>query len=157
MLWLITSLIARFMGPTWGPSGADRTQVGTMLAPWTLLSGLSLESRWIQKYISTFREIIDYGCDTSSNDLLVMLRVDWSFEPSPWEVALIYNNVSHWLGVSLESALNAISGMTWNNKLMFWKCWVQWRSELFIYLFTPEQLEVKNWGELRIPFDTHVC
>ena len=26
------------MGPTWGPSGADRTQVGPMLAPWTLLS-----------------------------------------------------------------------------------------------------------------------
>ena len=35
----IISLIARFMGPTWGPSGADRTQVGPMLAPWTLLSG----------------------------------------------------------------------------------------------------------------------
>ena len=32
-------LIARFMGPTWGPSGADRTQVVPMLAPWTLLSG----------------------------------------------------------------------------------------------------------------------
>ena len=29
-------LIARFMGPTWGPSGADRTQVGPMLAPWNL-------------------------------------------------------------------------------------------------------------------------
>ena len=27
------------MGPIWGPSGADRTQVGPMLAPWTLLSG----------------------------------------------------------------------------------------------------------------------
>ena len=27
------------MGPTWGPSEADRTQVGPMLAPWTLLSG----------------------------------------------------------------------------------------------------------------------
>ena len=35
------SLIARFMGPTWGPSGADRTQVGPMLAPWTLLSGIT--------------------------------------------------------------------------------------------------------------------
>ena len=33
------TLIARFLGPTWGPSGADRTQVGPMLAPWTLLSG----------------------------------------------------------------------------------------------------------------------
>ena len=27
------------MRPTWGPSGADRTQVGPMLAPWILLSG----------------------------------------------------------------------------------------------------------------------
>ena len=32
-------LVARFKGPTWGPSGADRTQEGPMLAPWTLLSG----------------------------------------------------------------------------------------------------------------------
>ena len=35
-------LIARFMGTTWGPSGANRTQVGPMLAPWTLLSGAIL-------------------------------------------------------------------------------------------------------------------
>ena len=33
------TLRTRFMGPTWGPSGTDRTQVGPMLAPWTLLSG----------------------------------------------------------------------------------------------------------------------
>ena len=33
-------LIARFMGPTWGPFGANMTQVGPILAPWTLLSGV---------------------------------------------------------------------------------------------------------------------
>ena len=37
----IPSLIARFMAPTWGPSGANRAQVGPMLAPWTLLSGFA--------------------------------------------------------------------------------------------------------------------
>ena len=37
---LAISLIARFMEPSWGPSGADRTQMGPMLAPWTLLSRL---------------------------------------------------------------------------------------------------------------------
>ena len=40
--WTILRLstqIAKFMGPTWGPPGADRTQVGPMLAPWNLLSG----------------------------------------------------------------------------------------------------------------------
>ena len=37
----IGSLIARSMGPTWGPPVADRTQVGPMLAPWTLISGMA--------------------------------------------------------------------------------------------------------------------
>ena len=44
---LILSLIARFMGPTWGPSGADRTQVGPMLVPGILLSGMIQISRKI--------------------------------------------------------------------------------------------------------------
>ena len=35
----IATLMARLMGPTWDPPGADTTQVGPMLAPWTLLSG----------------------------------------------------------------------------------------------------------------------
>ena len=54
LVWLLTAPtqmeytpIARFMGPIWGPSGADRTQVGPMLAPWTLLSGyLSHPLQW---------------------------------------------------------------------------------------------------------------
>ena len=32
--------IAKFMGPTWGPSGTCRPQMGPILAPWTLLSGI---------------------------------------------------------------------------------------------------------------------
>ena len=34
-------LIAIFMGPTWGPPGSCRPQMGPMLAPWTLVSGTS--------------------------------------------------------------------------------------------------------------------
>ena len=34
------SQIAKFMGPTWDPSGSCRPQMGPMLAPWTLLSGV---------------------------------------------------------------------------------------------------------------------
>ena len=45
---IVTPLIAKFMGPTWDPSGADMTQVGPMLAPWTLLSG----SIWHQTSLS---------------------------------------------------------------------------------------------------------
>ena len=36
----VIALMARFMGPTWGPPGADSTLVGPMLATWTLLSGI---------------------------------------------------------------------------------------------------------------------
>ena len=47
------SLIARFMGQTRGPSGADRTQVGPMLAPWTLLSGIIIKWLHIMKLDGT--------------------------------------------------------------------------------------------------------
>ena len=36
------SHIAKFMGPTWGPPGSCRSQMGRMLVPWTLLSGIDL-------------------------------------------------------------------------------------------------------------------
>ena len=39
LLYNVDTKKARMRGPTLGPSGADRTQVGPMLAPWTLLSG----------------------------------------------------------------------------------------------------------------------
>ena len=32
------------MGPTWGPPGSCRPQMGPMLAPWTLLSGIMRKS-----------------------------------------------------------------------------------------------------------------
>ena len=41
----LTGSIARFMGSTWGPSGADRTHVGPMLASRTLLSGTMFTKR----------------------------------------------------------------------------------------------------------------
>ena len=36
----------------------------------------------------------------------INIRVDSSFALSQWETALLCNDVSHWLGASLESALN---------------------------------------------------
>ena len=41
VLWLIATQKAKFMGPTWGPPGSCRPQMGPMLAPRTLLSGNS--------------------------------------------------------------------------------------------------------------------
>ena len=38
----ICSQIVKFMGPTWGPPGSCRPQMGPILAPWTLLLRLLL-------------------------------------------------------------------------------------------------------------------
>ena len=61
--------IARFMGPTWGPSGAYRTQVGPMLAPWTLLSGSGGPSRFCsESHRPCTRTLV---CSTSLMALLI--------------------------------------------------------------------------------------
>ena len=65
-----TSLIARFMGPTWGPPGADRTQVGPMLAPSSSLSGILVTKSWhvvvivflfINNFVHIFTDLIQNG------------------------------------------------------------------------------------------------
>ena len=51
----ITSLLARFMGPAWGPPGDDR------LAPWTLLSGMCL--RFL---VTMYAHVqVKYTCDVA--------------------------------------------------------------------------------------------
>ena len=42
----VLTQIASFTGPTWGSLGSCRPQVGPMLAPWTLLSGLWKQKGW---------------------------------------------------------------------------------------------------------------
>ena len=43
-----------FMGPTWGPPGSCRPQMGPMLAPWTLLSGYNTASDDLITIMTTF-------------------------------------------------------------------------------------------------------
>ena len=37
--------------------------------------------------------------------MYILLKADSRYVPSQWETALLYNDVSHWVGASLESAL----------------------------------------------------
>ena len=85
----LESLIARFMSPTWGPSGADRTQVGPMLAPWTLLSGIIMVPirRWpnldalrltlmtLNKLLRNLNEILRDNFQAHFNN---QLKDDWA-------------------------------------------------------------------------------
>ena len=54
--WIDSYPDSKVHGATWGPSGADRTQVGPMLAPWTLLS-------WyiVRKYFPRIEELTGAG------------------------------------------------------------------------------------------------
>ena len=54
----------KFMGPTWDPPGSCRPQMGLMLAPWTLLSGViyyfilhypQVNTRWKWYYLNTLK------------------------------------------------------------------------------------------------------
>ena len=66
ILFTAITLIAGFMGPTWGPSGADRAQMGPMLAPWPLLSGhgsngpirTQIFSSWWRHQMETFSALL---------------------------------------------------------------------------------------------------
>ena len=110
--WKLT-LIARFMWPTWGPPGADRTQVGPMWATWTLLSGLEGEwqyqnSPWLDNHsvVSTsvgdrrYRRLLP--CDPPAPFPIILKNyIKWY-----WRLLfrLLYQN--HWLlkflGTSLQ-------------------------------------------------------
>ena len=68
------------MGPTWGPSGADRTQVGPMLAPWTLLSGTGYFSEfkiWFISYICCCHAV--YKIVVLHDRLQLNLNGSWQF------------------------------------------------------------------------------
>ena len=73
------------MGPTWGPSGADRTQVGPMLAPWTLLSGVNhvKQKCWDISNKANLRDLI------AATGLVILLKLDLNlrfFSPCDLEI-----------------------------------------------------------------------
>ena len=60
----------------------------------------------------------------------ILLRADSRFAPSQWEAVLLCNNVSHWLGASLEWALLQLKQTLENNNpdvsgltLSWCTCW----------------------------------
>ena len=82
----VISQIVGFMGTIWGPSGADRTQVGPMLAPWTLLSGHWLYRQFIDLMDSFthFSGFMHWYCDKKSLRLLPLAKQKTWPSPSGW-------------------------------------------------------------------------
>ena len=51
---VLTTQIAKFIGPTWGPPGSCQPQVGPMLAPLTLLPGKSNNGQQLWSLTAAF-------------------------------------------------------------------------------------------------------
>ena len=96
------SLIERFMGPTWGPSGAGRTQVGPMFAPWILLSGnCSITSmRGPAAFVNTWR----FPCTSITHTTFAFSDChlpNWYIDTylmEKWYVTMIHANNVHLTG-----------------------------------------------------------
>ena len=88
ILPILLSQIATFMGPTWGPPGSCRPQMGPMLSPWTLLSGV----RW---WVAKLAINSPQGRWCWDHYVLVS---------SQWEMPLHCNTVSRWLSAYTGSS-----------------------------------------------------
>ena len=93
------TLTARFMGPTRGPPGAYRTQVGPMLAPWTLLSGYVQILWYVSLSVSWYSRpaISPYSIYSNLTDSVVLYPVIWdAFRASlsPFHVFISFQHLS---------------------------------------------------------------
>ena len=52
--------IAKFMGPTWGPPGSCRPQMGPILAPWNLLLGSATVTTMPEIWYLTFSRFMQF-------------------------------------------------------------------------------------------------
>ena len=84
------------MGPTWGPSGTDRTQVGPMVAPWTMLSGLledvvgSIYMRSVLKWITVTWQGWEDTRIMFQKWLLVDIKIKMNGNPVSWKIRLTF-------------------------------------------------------------------
>ena len=80
--------ISKFMGPTWGPPGSSRPQIGPMLVPWTLLSGwfdghktkneLSIVVLWLTSSVVVGSNgAVVSDCEQCELDIAVVIVVIW--------------------------------------------------------------------------------
>ena len=83
------TLIARFMGPTWVPPLADRTQVGPMWVPWTLPYGNKLVSMWVLEAVIYINAII------YTNAILIGPKIIIFIHKNPFEQKIGHDKMAY--------------------------------------------------------------
>ena len=102
------------MGPTWGPPGADRTQMGPMWAAWTLLSGIS--------YLSIGR---GYFLTNYHNNTSYYIGVDC--------IHLKNGHISHWYFGGKLIFVFQIYESYWVTFINFNGVWMHWVQVCFYF------------------------
>ena len=129
ILAISSILIARFMGPTWGPSGADRTQVGPMLAPWTLLSGTTkcLHVQLVMQLLNVQKFAIITCFNLDMRKITHGFSITTEKSPVKWVWDL------NPLATCLEKYwnFNGIYGIT--SKWIFFTCYVRFRRKVYLH------------------------
>ena len=73
----INAQIAKSTGPTWGPPGSCRPQMGPMFTPWTLLSGRLSKQCWGLWFETPSRALWDHCNDARAFIVIMIFRCDF--------------------------------------------------------------------------------
>ena len=117
------------MGTTWGPSGADRTQVAPMLAPWTLLSGTGVLTNSLLEDICRYKDysLIVYFLLNYLNccmNVVILLSKNYSSSKQKYKDTKFHNKLKKILWIN-----------DWFHPSIYWACKYWSMPGLKVYMF----------------------
>ena len=124
-------LIAMIMGPTWGPSGANRTQVGPMnLAIWGI--GIPIiKTRWSHDHLIIIMGITTHG------KMIFILKQD------PVILSYTQHNLAHWGQDKMAVILQTTSSRAFFRKMFI--LWLLHWSLLSRFQLTIQWHKFRQW------------
>ena len=129
-----TPLITRFMGPTWGLSGADRAQMGPVLAPWTLLS--ETFALLAHREVNSPAKFIGHKWITPNKKPVIISVI----------TTLIYSLLPTWTGCW---TISLVSSDLWRRSTS--------RRHPFIQWLCVNTMGKKNWKKTCLTLQSAVC
>ena len=83
---------AKFMGPTWGPLGSCRPQMGPMLAPWTLPSGRPIPKRCVS-HAQTYPQLSKRSDPLNLAYIIGLYHRHWAWDKCMYRAAFLQKRI----------------------------------------------------------------